>query len=90
MIGRSQTLQCQFGNISGPEGIKQKLLEMFYYNVDLQIIGKMWCVLDRTFLVGPYDDLPNWIKAISDLDWDPMISTLLLQQRLVSWVFPGW
>ena len=68
MIGRSQTLQCQFGNISGPEGIKQKLLEMFYYNVDLQIIGKMWCVLDRTFLVGPYDDLPNWIKAISDLD----------------------
>ena len=68
MIGRSQTLQCQFGNISGLEGLKQKLLEMFYYNVDLQIIGKMWCVLDRTFLVGPYDDLPNWIKAISDLD----------------------
>ena len=36
MIGRSQTLQCQFGNISGPEGLKQKYLEMFHYNVDLR------------------------------------------------------
>ena len=36
MIGRSQTLQCQFGNISGLEGLKQKHLEMFHYKMDLQ------------------------------------------------------
>ena len=39
MIGRSQTLQCQFGNISGLEGLKQKHLEMlstFHDKVDFQ------------------------------------------------------
>ena len=69
MIGRSQTLQCQFGNISGPEGLKQKHLEMFHYKVDFQDHLENVVRFRQSLLSGrPYDDLPNWIKGISDLD----------------------
>ena len=59
---------------------------MFHYKLDLQDHLENVVPFRQTLSGRPYDDLPNWIKDISDLDWDLMIFTLLLQ-RLVSTFF---
>ena len=68
MIGRSQTLQCQFGNISGPEGLKQKHLEMFHYKLDFQDhLENVVRFRQSLFLVGPMMISPIGSKVLVTL-----------------------